>query len=182
MAAPVEVVVGAVLPDKLPEASGEIRVEDTFDIPLDSGVELLVAFGTDVEGSGVGDKTAGLITTDAVKNETRVAAEELGGLVFFGPFELRKSDKDIFSLACVRFAFAVETAGMLATFALTGSVERYKAHKAEKRPEVPKTGFAPPTEPRVEAGATFGFADWMAVVTGKFRVDGNSELSRHGCI
>jgi len=150
-----------------------IPADDPSDIPLDSLAELFVVFGTEVEARGMGAKTAGFNTTGAVKNERRAAAGEIEGIVFFCPFELTVSDKGNFSPACGRFAFAIGTDG---TLALTGFSERYKAHMAEKVPEVPRAGLAPPTNPRVEVGAALGFADWMAVLTGKFRVDGNAEL------
>lgn len=163
------VAVGAALPGRLFEVPG-IPADDPSDIPLDS---LTVVFGTNVEAGGMGGKTTGFNTMGAAKKERRAAAEEIGGLVFFCPFEPRASDKGIFSPACGRFAFAIGTEG---TLALTGVSERYKAHMAEKVPEVPRARLAPPTKPRVEAGGPFGFADWMAVVTGNFRVDGNVEL------
>ena len=171
----VSVAIGAVLPGISLEVPAGIRVEDPSDIALDLLGELFVVFGTEMEASGMGGKP-GFITTGAVKNETRAATEEIGRLVFFCPFELRDSDVGIFSPPCGRFAFAVETVGTLATFALTGSIERYKAHMAEKMPEFPGAGLELPSEPRVELGAPVGFADWMAMVTGEFRFDRNAEI------
>lgn len=150
------------------EVPAEIRVDDLSDIPLDSLAELLAAFETPGINCDIGAKISGGSTMGTVKKETR----EIGGLVFFTPFELGESDKGIPSPACGIVVFAVETAGTLATLALTGSSERYKAHMAEKIPAVPNAGLVPPIEARGEGEATFGFADWMAVVTIRFRVDG----------
>lgn len=171
------VVIDVALSGTLLEVPAEISVNDPFDMALDSVPELFVTFGNEMEANGMCAKTAGFSTAEDVKNEARLAAEDIGGPVFFCPLELKDSDEAIFSLVCGRFAPNVGTVDALTALALRGRFEEYRAHMAEKAPEARRSRLAPPTEAWVEGEATVEFTDWIAVVTRKLLPIGKSQNS-----